>query len=127
MDTSSLISLPEPSNIPSLPSPMLNPSNSYLNNAHQRFHKKMDQLANMHVFSICKECYPSIVTKNFHEAYAYSRCILERKGHHFSLENNMDPRNQPAVLAVLTQVEEMLISLVNPILQVTHAHGGQYK
>ena len=39
----------------------------------------------------------------------------------------MDPGIQPTVLAVLTQVEEMLISHANPILQVTHAHGGQYK
>ena len=39
----------------------------------------------------------------------------------------MDPRNQPAVLVVLTQFEEILISHANPILQVTHAHGGQYK
>ena len=39
----------------------------------------------------------------------------------------MDPRNQPCELACLTQIEEMLIACVNPILQVTHAHGGQYK
>ena len=39
----------------------------------------------------------------------------------------MDPGIQPPVLAVLTQVEEMLISRANPILQVTHAHGGQYE
>ena len=87
----------------------------------------MDQLADMHVYSICKECYPGIVTKKFHEAYTCSGCILERKGHHFSLENNMDPGNQPTILVVLTQVEEMLISCANPILQVTHARGGQYK
>ena len=43
------------------------------------------------------------------------------------MENNIDPGIQPPVLAVLTQVEEMLISHANPILQVTHAHGGQYK
>ena len=39
----------------------------------------------------------------------------------------MDLGNHPAILAVLTQVEEMLISHANPVLQVTHAHGGQYK
>ena len=39
----------------------------------------------------------------------------------------MDPGNQPSILAVLTQVEEMLISRANPVLQVTHAHRGQYK
>ena len=87
----------------------------------------MDQLANMHVCSICKECYPGIVKKKFHDAYSCSRCILERKGHRFSFENNMDPDIQPPILTVLTQVEEMLISRANPILQVTHAHGGKYK
>ena len=39
----------------------------------------------------------------------------------------MDPGIQPPILAVLIQVEEMLISRANPILQVTHARGGQYK
>ena len=39
----------------------------------------------------------------------------------------MDPGEQPLVLSILTQVEEMLISRVNPILQVTHAHARQYK
>ena len=39
----------------------------------------------------------------------------------------MDPRSQPSELANLTQVEEMLIARVSPILQVTHAIGGQYK
>ena len=39
----------------------------------------------------------------------------------------MDPGSQPSELANLTQVEEMLIALVSPILQVTHAIGGQYK
>ena len=39
----------------------------------------------------------------------------------------MVPREQPHILKILTQVEEMLIALINPILQVTHAHGGKYK
>ena len=39
----------------------------------------------------------------------------------------MDPGIQPPILASLTQVEEMLISHANPVLQVTHTHDGQYK
>ena len=39
----------------------------------------------------------------------------------------MNPGKQPPVLSILTQVEELLIARVNPILQVTHARGGQYK
>ena len=87
----------------------------------------MDQLVDIHICSICKECYPGIAMKKFHGAYTCSRSILERKDHHFSLENNMDTRIQQLILAVLTQVEEILINHANPILQVTHAHGGQYK
>ena len=87
----------------------------------------MDQLADMNVYSTCKECYPGIVTKKFHGAYTCSCCILERKGHWFSFENNMDPRIQPPILVEVTQVEKMMISRTNPVLQVTHAHGGQYK
>lgn len=39
----------------------------------------------------------------------------------------MDPDEQPEVLSFFTQVEEMIIAQVNPIFQVTHSHGGQYK
>ena len=39
----------------------------------------------------------------------------------------MDPGIQPPVLEIITQVEEMLITCANPVLQVTHARGGQYK
>ena len=102
VDMSSSNSLVGPVDSASLPSPVPNPLNNQLNDAHQRFHKNMDQLADMHVCLICKECYPSIVTKKFHEAYTCSRCILERKGNCFSLDNNMDPGKQPPVLAVLT-------------------------
>jgi hypothetical protein len=39
----------------------------------------------------------------------------------------MDPRHQPIVLSIITEVEEMLIARVSPILQVRHVVGGQYK
>ena len=39
----------------------------------------------------------------------------------------MDPSDQPIVLSILTQVEEMLIYHVSPILQVRHARGRKYK
>ena len=77
VDISSSFSLAQPSDTPSLPSPMLNPSNTHLDDAHQQFGKKMDQLVDIHVFSICKECYPGITTKKFHGAYTCSCCILE--------------------------------------------------
>ena len=40
VDMSSSIPLSQHSDRPSLPSPMLNPLNTRLNDAHQRFHKK---------------------------------------------------------------------------------------
>ena len=46
---SSSNSLAEPLHSASLPSPVPNPLNNHLIDAHQWFHKKMDQLANMHV------------------------------------------------------------------------------
>ena len=54
VDMSSSNSLTEPINLASLPSPVPNLLNNHLNDAHQRFHKKMDQLADMHVCLICK-------------------------------------------------------------------------
>ena len=39
----------------------------------------------------------------------------------------MDPGPQPAALTSLSQIEEILIARVNPMMQVTHAPGGQYK
>ena len=39
----------------------------------------------------------------------------------------MDLGSQPYELANLTQVDEMLITCVSPIMQVTHAIDGKYK
>lgn len=39
----------------------------------------------------------------------------------------MDPGEQPACLQHITQIEEMLIARVSPVLQVTYARRGQLK
>ena len=62
-------------------------------------------------------------TKFSYGNYTCSRCTKERHGHRFSIDNNMDPGKQPCELVCLTQIEEMVIARVNPILQVTHARG----
>jgi hypothetical protein len=49
------------------------------------------------------------------------------KCHNLSIWKKMDPEERPFVLDMLTQVEEMLIERVNPIMQVTLTSGGQYK
>ncbi|XP_057862036.2 uncharacterized protein LOC131070491 [Cryptomeria japonica] len=56
-----------------------------------------------------------------------NRCKQERGINRLLAINNMDLGPQPPELACLTQVEEMLIARVNPILQVTHAIGSQFK
>lgn len=76
---------------------------------------------------VCNECYPSIQVVRLHEGPICKRCKSEKGAHRFSHFNNMNPGDHPKVLRVLTQVEETLIAQVNPILQMTHAHGGQYK
>jgi hypothetical protein len=76
---------------------------------------------------MCQECYLGIKVRCTEEGPICSRCQQEKENNQFSVENNMDPGSQPSELANLTQVEEMLIARVSPILQVTHAIGGQYK
>ena len=72
---------------------------------------------------VCHEPYLGIKVLKVYDGPICQRCKNERGSHHFSKWNNMDPRYQPEVLKVLTQVEEMLIARVNPILQVTHGDG----
>ena len=76
VDMSSSFSLIQHFDTPSLPSPILNPLNTCLDDAHQLFCKTMDQLVDMNVCPICNECYPGIATKKFHGAYMCSRCII---------------------------------------------------
>ena len=81
----------------------------------------------MHTCTTCMESYPGIVTHPSSTRHIFHRCQTEINGHRFSKWNNMDPGAQPNVLSILTQVEEMIIARVSPILQVKNAHGGQYK
>ena len=79
------------------------------------------------VCHICQQSYPEIHVVRYSEGPVYKRCKSERGAHRFCQYNNMDPSEQPHILRVLTQVEEILIARVNHILKVTHAPGGQYK
>lgn len=94
---------------------------------HKKFRAKIDQLSIVQMCHVCCECYPGIQVVIASKGPLCKRCKGERGTHHFSRWNNMDPVEQPKVLKVLTQVEEMVIARVNPILQVTHARGGKYK
>ena len=76
---------------------------------------------------ICQESYLSMKVAWVPEGPICHRCRQEKNEHQFSASNNMDPGPQPLQLSNLTQIEEMLIARINPILQVTHATGGQFK
>jgi len=73
---------------------------------------------------ICQECYPGIKVRLTTQGPTCNRCGKEKPPHQFSSSNNMDLGPKPNELANLTQIEEMLIARINPILQVTHATGG---
>lgn len=80
-----------------------------------------------HPCFVCKEMYVGMTIKKVNHVLMCMRCYDEKGLHRFSLSNNMDPGEQPSILKCLSQVEEMLISRIAPVLQVTHARGGQYK
>jgi ATP-dependent DNA helicase PIF1 len=94
---------------------------------HKKFRAKIDNLSIAQMCHVFHESYPGIQVLMGSEGPICKRCKQERGSHRFSQWNHMDPGEQPHVLRVLTQVEEMLIARVNPILQVTHARGGKYK
>lgn len=103
---------------------LVNPGHSY---AHQWFHERINDFSLVHICSICKESYPNMKNKFLHGNLYCSRHEIIKSTHRFSLANNMDPGNQPFVLTALKKIEEILISRVSLIFQVTHDGGGQYK
>ena len=70
----------------------------------------------MHTCTTCMESYPGIVTHPSSTRHIFHRYQRKISGHQFSKWNNMDPDSQPNVLSILTQIEEMLIAHVKPIL-----------
>lgn len=91
------------------------------------FRKKIDMLEVTQPCSVCKEMYVGMTIKKLNHVVVCMRCYGEKGLHRFSLSNNMDPGEQPSILKSLSHVEEMLISRIALVLQVTHARGGQYK
>ncbi|CAG8559029.1 9051_t:CDS:10, partial [Scutellospora calospora] len=77
-----------------------------------------------HVYCLtCNEKFPSIVLVMGECYRCYSEKTLPKK---FSLENNMDPGEVPEELQGLTEIEEMLIAQVFPVMVVYRLCGGQY-
>ncbi|CAG8494159.1 7358_t:CDS:2 [Cetraspora pellucida] len=73
---------------------------------------------------ICKECFLSI-TLNYKTGNC-NKCSRDKLiPKRFSLENDMDSEEVPSELPHLSQVEEMLISQVLPMLTIFNLRGGQ--
>lgn len=87
----------------------------------------MDSFRTPKMCYVCQESYIGIKVSQSFEGPICNKCRQERGIHRFSSSNNMDVGPQEEDFSKLTQVEEMLIARVSPILQVTHAIGGQYK
>ena len=84
----------------------------------------INALSKIHTCNTCMESYPRIRTTISLDGFICFRCHKETNFHLFSKWNNMDPGEQPLVLSIFTQVEEMFIARVSPLLQVSHAQGG---
>ena len=90
--------------------------------------KKFQESLKFAIFQceICSESWP-VVSKNKNKDFICTRCKQD-KGlpKKFSVENNMIPSPFPEAIQGLTQIEEMLIARVFPVMQVyTRPRGGQ--
>jgi hypothetical protein len=74
------------------------------------FCTRIDALSKIHTCNTCMEYYLGIRTTISSDGFICSCCCKENHGYLFSKWNNMDLGDQPLVMSILTQVEEMLIS-----------------
>ena len=88
------------------------------------FHTKMSQCT----FNICSTCSESVLLLASRTSQSEcSRCSRDEKSPKlYSVDNNMHPGDVPPELQGLTQVEEMLISAVMPMMSLYHLPYGQY-
>ena len=87
------------------------------------FHAKMTTCA-FSECGTCNECFPSM---NASQRTQCTRCTRDKKEPKlYSADNGMDPGLVPPELQGLTQVEEMLISSVMPIMSLYHLPHGQF-
>ncbi|CAG8661439.1 4989_t:CDS:2 [Ambispora leptoticha] len=86
------------------------------------FRNYMAKLKNLHCF-MCNKYFPTINLTGSECQRCYSDKEQIKK---FSLKNNMDPGDVPTELQGLTDIEEMLIAQVFPVMSVYTLRGGQY-
>ena len=89
----------------------------------QDFRSKVNAIAN-YLCTTCNERFPSS-TDLIEEMCR--RCYFDKDSiKKFSASNNMDPGYVPEELRDLTDIEEMLIAQIFPIVSVYCLRGGQY-
>ncbi|CAG8803458.1 10099_t:CDS:2 [Cetraspora pellucida] len=89
----------------------------------QNFYAEINKLTNI-LCLVCNECFSSIELikeECCHRCY-YDKNVIKK----FSKENNMDLGNVPEELQGLTEIEEMLIAQIFPVVSVYRLRGGQY-
>ena len=93
----------------------------------RNFHSKQSNWK-LRLCSVCHEMWPTQVNQanDTNNSYTCTRCKRD-KGvpTRYSQENDMDPKAVPQSLQNLSQVEEMLIARICPIMCVYRKHGGQ--
>ena len=96
----------------------------FVQNEMHSFHLDQERLQHRQC-TTCKEAWPT--RQNVaSQVYICYRCKRDKKSlKKFSAGNDMDPGIVPEQLKGLTQVEEMLISRVCPIMRIYRKHGGQ--
>ena len=85
------------------------------------FHSKLANCTHFEC-STCLESFPVLKAPHSNECTRCSRDKMKK----FSCSNNMDPGPVPPELQGLTQVEEMLISAVMPMMSLYRLPLGQY-
>ena len=99
------------------------PHNS-LNECMHTFHEQQYKWRQMQC-TVCSEIWPSR-DKSSKQLYECIRCSRDKNVvKKFSTANDMHPGPVPECLQNLTQVEEMLIARVSPIMYIYRKHGGQ--
>jgi ATP-dependent DNA helicase PIF1 len=89
----------------------------------KRFRDKVDKFK-YSLCPVCNESFPSIVIVS---GECCRRCYTEKDSpKKFSAENNMDPGEVPEELQGLSEIEEMLIARVFPVMSVYRLRGGQH-
>ncbi|CAG8753569.1 12071_t:CDS:1, partial [Rhizophagus irregularis] len=94
----------------------------------KKFRDKVDKFKHA-VCPTCKESFPSIVLIKGECRRCHSETIFLKNKNlpkKFSADNNMNPGEVPDELQGFTEIEEMLIARIFPVMSVYRLRGGQH-